>query len=71
MRVTAELLKEFEFQIGSLELRPSRGGVFEVEVDGELIFSKRSLGRHAADGEIVDLVRARFESNSPDLTGSD
>jgi selenoprotein W-related protein len=33
-----------EFRV---DLIPSSGGVFEVEVDGEPIFSKRSLGRHA------------------------
>lgn len=60
MRVTAELLKEFEFQIEGLELRPSRGGVFEVEVDGELTFSKRALGRHAEVGEVTQLVKARL-----------
>jgi len=33
------------------------GGVFEVEVDGELIFSKRELGRFPEPGEVVSLVR--------------
>jgi len=30
--------------------------VFEVTVDGELVFSKKALGRHAEPGEIVALV---------------
>jgi len=30
--------------------------VFEVSVDGELIFSKRSLNRFPDDGEIVGLI---------------
>lgn len=37
----------------------SSGGVFEVTLDGELIFSKRATGRHAAPGEVVGLVRRR------------
>jgi selenoprotein W-related protein len=34
----------------------SSGGVFEVTVDGRLVFSKKSLGRHAEPGEIVRLI---------------
>jgi hypothetical protein len=30
--------------------------VFEVAVDGRLLFSKRALGRHAAPGEILNLI---------------
>lgn len=30
-----------------VDLIPSSGGVFEIDVDGERIFSKVSLGRHA------------------------
>ena len=40
-------------------LIPSSGGVFEVKVDGELIFSKKALRRHAEPGEVVGLIRAR------------
>jgi len=35
----------------------SGGGVFEVTVDGKLIFSKKSLDRFPDDGEILDLIR--------------
>jgi predicted Rdx family selenoprotein len=34
----------------------SSGGVFEVSVDGRLIYSKKSLGRHALPGEILRLL---------------
>ncbi len=60
MSLTANLLKEFERQIAALQIVPSTGGVFEVELDGELIFSKQALGRHAQNGEIVEIVRARL-----------
>ena len=55
--MTGELLKAFEANIESLTLTPSSGGVFEVEVDGKLIFSKKAEGRHAATGEILEIVR--------------
>ena len=39
---------------------PSSGGRFEVTLDGELIFSKADLGRHAEPGEIAATVRVRI-----------
>jgi selenoprotein W-related protein len=42
-----------------VRLIPSSGGVFEVKVDGDLIFSKKALRRHAEPGEVVRLIRAR------------
>ena len=54
------MLKEFEQQIGEWKLIPSRGGVFEVIVDGELVFSKKQLGRHAEADEIRQLIKARL-----------
>ena len=35
------------------ELVASRGGVFEVTVDGRLVFSKRKSGRFPDDGEVA------------------
>lgn len=54
------MLDGWDPHIESLELVPSSGGVFEVTLDGELIFSKAALGRHAHDGEIAELLRARL-----------
>jgi len=38
-------------------MSPSSGGVFEVTVDGTLVFSKKALNRHAEPGEILELIR--------------
>lgn len=38
---------------------PSRGGRFEVAVNGEPIFEKSKLGRHAQPGEIVSLIEGK------------
>jgi len=35
---------------------PSSGGVFEVSVDGTLVFSKKALGRHPHPAEVVEAV---------------
>jgi selenoprotein W-related protein len=34
------------------------GGVFDVTVDGERIFSKKSVGRFPEDEEILEQMRA-------------
>ena len=36
---------------------PTSGGVFEITVNGSLIFSKNQLGRFPNDGEIIQLIR--------------
>ena len=35
-------------------------GVFDVEVDGELLYSKKATGRHAQPGEVLALFRERI-----------
>ena len=50
-------MTEFEEQIERITLVPSKDGVFEVQVDGRLVYSKKQTGRHARDGEIVSKVR--------------
>lgn len=42
-----------------ITLVPSRGGVFEVVVDGDLVFSKKETGRHAEHDRILEAIRAR------------
>lgn len=61
MSLTGQLLSKFESQIKSLTLIPGDGGCFEVTLNGELIYSKLATGRHANDGEVVALVKARLE----------
>ena len=41
-----------------VELLASSGGVFEVVVDGKLIYSKKNLGRFPEEGEVANLLRA-------------
>ena len=53
----AELLSEFpEAEVGLVE---ASGGLFEVRIDGSLLFSKKKLGRHAEDGEVMRLIKGR------------
>jgi len=40
------------------ELISSGGGVFEVEIDGKLVFSKKARGRFPEHDEILNLIPA-------------
>ena len=57
----ADILDEFQAVIESIRLVPSTGGVFEVSVDDELIFSKKKLERHAEPDEVIDIFRNIIE----------
>ena len=45
------------FPDAEIRLVPSSGGVFEVTVDGKLLYSKKALRRHPQPGEIMQLIR--------------
>lgn len=54
--MAAELRNEFG---ADARLVRGKDGVFEVEVDGDLVFSKRRLGRFPDPGEVARAIRAR------------
>lgn len=54
--------RELEIHIASWTLLPGKGGVYEFSVNGELLFSKKALGRHAEPGEIRKLLVEKIES---------
>jgi selT/selW/selH-like putative selenoprotein len=41
----------------TVKLIEGKDGVFEVVVEGDLVFSKRRIGRFPDDGEVVGLIR--------------
>lgn len=58
-----ELLFSLGDELGEVALRPGEGGVFEVSLDDELLFSRAAAGRFPESKEIKQLVRDRI---SPD-----
>ncbi len=46
--------KEFDLDV---QLIPSGGGVFEIEADGKLLFSKKRIGRFPEEGEVEQMLR--------------
>lgn len=54
-----QLFDEFG-QSFSITLIPAKGGVFEVDVDGERVYSKAETGRHAEYEDVAPAVRERI-----------
>ncbi len=52
-----ELLTTFDEVLAEVALRPGTGGVFEVRVDDQLIWSRASEGRFPEIKELKQLVR--------------
>ncbi|HLV68222.1 MAG TPA: SelT/SelW/SelH family protein [Polyangiaceae bacterium] len=54
-----ELLTTFEGELGEVALVPGTGGVFEVRLEGELVWSRAEAGRFPEAKELKQLVRDR------------
>ena len=55
-----ELLTTFEQELGEVALQPGVGGVFEVRVGEELIWSRKQEGRFPEAKELKQRVRDRI-----------
>ncbi len=55
-----ELLMTFAGELGEVALVPGMEGVFDVTVDGELIFSRKAQGRFPESKELKQLIRDRI-----------
>ena len=61
-----ELLATFAEEMGSVTLTPdATGGVFEIRVDGDLVWSKKEKGRLPDIKELKQLVRDRIAPGRP------
>lgn len=43
-----------------IEVVPGTGGIFDVHVDGELVFTKSMLGRYPDPDDVAPLVSAKL-----------
>lgn len=59
--IAQELLSTFSEELGEVALVPGRGGVFEVRLDGELLFSRAEQQRFPEAAELKQLVRDRID----------
>jgi selenoprotein W-related protein len=60
VELTREIVDGWSDRLSEIRLVPSSGGRFEVLLDGDLIFSKASLERHAEPDEIASLLTERI-----------
>lgn len=60
MRTVSDLLTNYQHIIESTTLHHGSKGIFEVEVDGETLYSKAAEGRHAEPGEVLARFVDRF-----------
>lgn len=65
-----ELLMTFDTDLGEVALVPAGGGIFEVRLDGELIWSKKQQGRYPEAKELKQMIRDRIAPDK-DLGHSD
>jgi len=65
-----ELLTTFEEALGEVALVPETGGIFEVRIDGEILWSRKEQERFPESKEIKQLIRDRI-SPGRDLGHSD
>ena len=55
------MLEEWEQDdLGAVEVVPGANGIFDVHLDGELVFTKSMLGRYPDPDDVVPLIRERL-----------
>jgi selenoprotein W-related protein len=60
VRTADDLITNYQHVIDKLTFTMGSKGVFDVKVDGDLIFSKHAEGRHAEPGEVLDIFTERY-----------
>ena len=60
-----ELLTTFNTDIASLALVPGTGGIFEVRLNGVVVFSRKEVGRFPESKELKQLVRDVIDPERP------
>jgi predicted Rdx family selenoprotein len=46
--------------VSAVEVVTGDGGIFDVHVDGDLVFTKSMLGRYPQPDDVVPLLRAKL-----------
>lgn len=65
MSAASDLLFNYQHIIENLTFVTGSKGVFDVEVDGELLYSKHATDRHAEPNEVLQLFEARYAEGVP------
>lgn len=60
-----ELLTTFEQDLHGVTLKPGTGGIFEIHLDGQLIFSRKDAGRFPESKEVKQHIRDLIDPERP------
>ncbi|MCZ6630883.1 MAG: Rdx family protein [Actinobacteria bacterium] len=60
MSTASDLLENYQHVVKSLTFTTGSKGIFDVTVDGELLYSKAVTGRHAESGEVLQLFTEKY-----------
>lgn len=56
-----ELLSTFSLEMGEVALRPGTGGIFEIHLDGDLIWERKRDGGFPDVRQLKQMVRDRID----------
>ena len=54
------ILHDYQHIVESTSLNHGSKGIFDVVVDGEMLYSKHETGRHAEEGEVARLFEEKY-----------
>ena len=60
MGAANDILSNYQHVVESLTFTTGSKGVFDVTVDGESLYSKHEIGRHAEPGEVLELFTEKY-----------
>ena len=63
MGAARDLIHDYQHIIDELTFVMGAKGVFDVVVDGEVLYSKHATGRHVESGEVLSLFRDRYAAD--------
>jgi predicted Rdx family selenoprotein len=55
-----DLLTNYQHVIDDLTLVMGSKGIYDIEIDGDMLYSKQKTGRHANTGEVLQLFESRY-----------
>ena len=60
MGAANDLIHDYQHIIDTLTFVMAGRGTFDVDVDGQILYSKHETGRHAEPNEVLALFRERY-----------
>lgn len=60
-----ELLTTFQEELGSVSLAPGTGGIFEIRLNGNLVFSRKQAGHFPEIKTIKQIIRDHIAPDKP------